>query len=284
MRTVCTYFFIFVLYSFGGWVLETLLYILRDKTFVNRGFLFGPVCPIYGTGAVLCTAVLYNRVDNIFLLFLCGMALCGSLEYVTHFLMEKIFHAMWWDYSSRRFNINGRVYLNGLLQYGAGTVLIIKVFQPLVFKLTDVIPNTVLYIICFILYTILIVDIATTASDLKDTVKSIKTFQSIIMAEAQKGINLTDEKMSEIVETAKENVYAGEMLAKLKEKNAVLKRIKRKYPNFTLKKYKDILDIILDKPQPNKARTDLKLYGTADTIPEAEKTDAQGNEEIQTED
>lgn len=265
-------------------MLETLLYILRDKTFVNRGFLFGPVCPIYGTGAVLCTAVLYNRVDNIFLLFLCGMALCGSLEYVTHFLMEKIFHAMWWDYSSRRFNINGRVYLNGLLQFGAGTVLIIKVFQPLVFKLTDVIPNTVLYIICFILYTILIVDIATTASDLKDTVKSIKTFQSIIMAEAQKGINLTDEKMSEIVETAKENVYAGEMLAKLKEKNAVLKRIKRKYPNFTLKKYKDILDIILDKPQPNKARTDLKLYGTADTIPEAEKTDAQGNEEIQTED
>lgn len=161
MRTVCTYFFIFVLYSFGGWVLETLLYILRDKTFVNRGFLFGPVCPIYGTGAVLCTALLYNRVDNIFLLFLCGMALCGSLEYVTHFLMEKIFHAMWWDYSSRRFNINGRVYLNGLLQFGAGTVLIIKVFQPLVFKLTDVIPNTVLYIICFILYTILIVDIAT---------------------------------------------------------------------------------------------------------------------------
>lgn len=68
---------------------------------------------------------------------------------------------MWWDYSSRRFNINGRVYLNGLLQFGAGTVLIIKVFQPLVFKLTDVIPNTVLYIICFILYTILIVDIAT---------------------------------------------------------------------------------------------------------------------------
>ena len=117
---VCRYFFWFLIYSFLGWLSETLLYMLRDGKVVKRGFLFGPLCPIYGFGAGLCIMLLYGRVHNVFYVFLLGMLLTSTLEYLTHFFMEKIFHAMWWDYSNRRFNIRGRIYLKGCLLFGAG--------------------------------------------------------------------------------------------------------------------------------------------------------------------
>ena len=269
IESVCKYFFVFMLYSVAGWIMETLLFLIRDKKVVKRGFLFGPVCPIYGSGAVLCTLVLYGRVNNIFLIFIYGLLLCGALEYITHFLMEKIFHAMWWDYSSRRFNIKGRVYLNGLLEFGLGAVLIVKVFQPLVFKLIDAMPSSVMFAICFVLYSLLIFDLATTISDLKDSVKFLKLVQSEIIGVTQKGVDQGEE----LLEHGRSNIKDSELLKKAAEfikNDTVIKRIKHKYPNFTLKNYKYILDIITDKPQEDKARTDIKLYGTADSIPDAE--------------
>ena len=269
IKTLCAYFFTFMLYSIIGWVMETCLFLIRDKKAVKRGFLFGPVCPIYGSGAVLCTAVLYGRVSNIFLVFIFGLLLCGGLEYITHFLMEKCFHAMWWDYSSRRFNIKGRVYLNGLLEFGLGAVLIVKVFQPLVFKLIDVMPPSVLYIICFVLYSLLIFDLATTISDLKDSVKFLKLVQSEILDVTQKGVELGEER----IENRKDNIKESELNKKLTEyikNDTVIKRVKEKYPNFTIEKYKHIIDIITDKPQEEKARKDIKLYGTAESKPNPE--------------
>ena len=270
IKTICAYFFTFMIYSIVGWLMETILFLFRDKMAVKRGFLFGPVCPIYGTGAVLCTAILYGRVNNIFLIFLFGLLLCGGLEYITHFLMEKCFHAMWWDYSSRRFNIKGRVYLNGLLEFGLGAVLIVKVFQPLVFKLIDIMPESVLYIICFVLYSILIFDLATTISDLKDSVKFLKLVQSEILDVTQKGVDQGEE----LIEKRKDNLKDSELNKKLTEfikNDTVIKRIKEKYPNFTIEKYKHIFEIIADKPQEDKARKDIKLYGTADSKPDPDE-------------
>ena len=272
VKILAEYFFTFVIYSVFGWILETCLFLIRDKKVVKRGFLFGPVCPIYGSGAVLCTLVLYCRVKNIFLVFLFGLLLCGTLEYITHFLMEKIFHAMWWDYSSRRFNIKGRVYLNGLLEFGLGAVLIVKVFQPLVFKLLDIMPPSVLYAICFVLYSLLVFDLATTISDLKDSVKFLKLVQSEIIGVTQKGVDHSEE----LLEHGRSNLKESELTKKTAEfikNDTVIKRIKERYPDFTLKKYKYILDFITDKPQEDKARKDIKLYGTADSIPEAQSDD-----------
>ena len=266
VKILAEYFFTFVIYSVFGWILETCLFLIRDKKVVKRGFLFGPVCPIYGTGAVLCTAVLYGRVNNIFLIFVFGLLLCGGLEYITHFLMEKFFHAMWWDYSSRRFNIKGRVYLNGLLEFGLGSVLIVKMTQPLVFKLIDIIPPELLYLICFILYSILIFDLATTISDIKDSVRFLKMAQNEIIELTQKGVDFGEENLENIKESLKDNEIIKNAREYIKN-DTVLARIKQNYPNFTLKKYKHIIDIILDKPQEEKARKDIKLYGTADSIP-----------------
>jgi len=270
LNTLCSYFFTFMLYSILGWVMETCLFLIRDKKAVKRGFLFGPVCPIYGSGAVLCTAVLYGRVNNVFLVFLFGLLLCGALEYITHFLMEKLFHAMWWDYSSRRFNIKGRVYLNGLLEFGLGAVLIVKVFQPLVFRLIDIMPQAVLYWICFALYSILIFDLATTISDLKDSVKFLKLIQGEILDVTQKGVDSGEERL----EKRRDNLKESELTKKVSDfikNDTVIKRIKERYPNFTLKNYKYILDFITDKPQEEKARKDIKLYGTAESKPKAEE-------------
>lgn len=271
--TICRYFFWFELYSIAGWIMETLLYIIRDRKFVKRGFLFGPLCPIYGTGAVILTALFYGKITNIFLIFILGLLLCGTLEYTTHFVMEKLFHAMWWDYSSRRFNIKGRVYLNGLLIFGAGSVLIVKVIQPFVVKLTDAIPNNVIYIICFVLYSVTIIDLCLTISDLKNIVKSLKVAQFFILSNVQKGIDVTDEAVKELIKNTKETEVIKNISDKFQNKNSLMQRIYKKYPNFTLQKYKHILDIILDKPQKENERKDIKLYGTADSLPNADEAD-----------
>ena len=274
LNIICAYFFTFVIYSVAGWVLETLLYLIRDKKVVKRGFLFGPVCPIYGTGAVLCTAVLYGRVNNVFLVFVFGLLLCGSLEYVTHFVLEKMFHAMWWDYSSRRFNIKGRVYLNGLLIFGLGAVLIVKVLQPLVFRLIDIIPDNVMYTLCFVLYSIFIIDLSGTVSDLKGVFSTIKHIQNTMITETQKGVDLTREQVQELNSRIAENEFVSKTIISMQNDNKLVERIRRIFPDSKLEKYKYVWDIIMDKPQEENARKDIKLYGTADTIPDdKENTD-----------
>ena len=247
--------------------METLLFLVRDKKVVKRGFLFGPVCPIYGCGAVLCTAVLYGRVNNIFLVFLFGLLLCGTLEYLTHFILEKLFHAMWWDYSSRRFNIKGRVYLNGLLIFGLGSVLIVKVLQPLVFHLIDMIEQNVLYVLCFILYSLFLIDLVGTVSDLKGVFESIKHIQNLMITGTQKGVDLTREQVQELNARALENETIARTIHHLQSENKLVGRIKTVFPNFQMEKYKYIWDIIMDKPIEENARKDIKLYGTAESIP-----------------
>lgn len=265
--TICKYFFWFVLYSFGGWVVETLLYIIRDKKVVKRGFLFGPVCPIYGVAAIICNVLLYGRVNNVFIVFIIGFFLTGLIEYITHFVMEKLFHAMWWDYSNRRLNLNGRVYLKGLVIFGLGVDLIVFVIQPFVVKLTDLLDDNVLYIICFAVYSVLIVDLSATISDLKGTIKAIKNFQSEAIGKTQKGIDLTSEQL----EIMKSEIQNSPVFKKAISENKILKRIKQRYPDFTLTKYKYIIDLINDPPMEEKSRNDIKLYGTADSIPEKEE-------------
>ena len=266
MYKICTCFFIFMIFSVCGWAVETLLYVFRDKKFVKRGFLFGPLCPIYGTGALICFFVLYNRVDSILLIFIYGTVLCGLLEYITHFLMEKIFHAMWWDYSNRRFNIHGRVYLKGLLLFGVGCVLIVKILLPGALKIVALMNENVLYIICFTLYSLLLLDIATTVADLKGSVTILKKLLNSGISAGQHGIDITDKKLNEFAESIKETEFVSEIINSINNEKSVLSRIKRKHSDFSIKKYKPILDIIFDKPQENKARKDIKLYGTGEQI------------------
>lgn len=104
-------FWIFFLYAFLGWCTEVSYAALVTGTFVNRGFLNGPVCPVYGFGAVIVLNCLTPLADNLLLLFLGSVALTSALEWFTGFVLEKLFHQRWWDYSDEPFNLSGYVCL-----------------------------------------------------------------------------------------------------------------------------------------------------------------------------
>lgn len=121
----------FIGYSIAGWTYESILVSAASRRWVNRGFLNGPLCPIYGVGAVLAVLLL-GGIANPVVVFLAAAGGASVLEYVTSWAMEQLFHARWWDYSRRRFNIQGRVCLLGAVVFGAAGVLIVKVAQPVV--------------------------------------------------------------------------------------------------------------------------------------------------------
>lgn len=124
---------LFFIYSVAGWVTEVFLKFLEYKRFINRGFLIGPYCPIYGAGAVLITVggKLLSPVDRTWAMsFLIAFVLCGLLEYMTSYILEKYFHARWWDYTERPMNLHGRVWIGNLILFGIGGVFILNVFNP----------------------------------------------------------------------------------------------------------------------------------------------------------
>ena len=125
---------LFFAYALLGWCIEVTLKYFQFHRFINRGFLTGPWLPIYGSGAVLITlavdglAPLESSVGTTFAL---SFVLCGTVEYLTSFVMEKRFHARWWDYSQKPMNLHGRVWIGNLILFGLGGVLIIEILNPL---------------------------------------------------------------------------------------------------------------------------------------------------------
>lgn len=130
MLTVAKYFSIFYIYSFLGWAMETTKNLIETKKFVNRGFLIGPYCPIYGFGIVAITALLTKYINDVPVMFCMSLLICGVLEYYTSLVMEKVFKARWWDYTNRKFNINGRVCLENLIIFGIAGVVLVKYANP----------------------------------------------------------------------------------------------------------------------------------------------------------
>lgn len=133
-------FYFFMIYSVMGWVFETCLVSVTNKQFVNRGFLNGPFCPIYGVGASLVYLLLTPLGDHYIILYFCGMLLTTAVEYMTAAIMEALFHTKWWDYSDRRYHIKGRVCLSVSILWGFFSIIMLKIFQPIVLRFVDKIP------------------------------------------------------------------------------------------------------------------------------------------------
>ncbi len=151
------YFLWFILYSIIGWTYEVVLFLFTEKKFVNRGFLNGPYCPIYGYGALLVTITL-SSIENILWLFLVGAVLTCTLEYLTSYAMEKLFNARWWDYSNMKCNINGRICLLGAAAFGTMTVLAVKVIHPFVAGVTDMVSVEWIHISAAVTFVIFLTD------------------------------------------------------------------------------------------------------------------------------
>lgn len=130
MNTVLNFIIYFFIYSLMGWFLEVGSKFVTTGKFVNRGFLIGPICPIYGYCMVLLTLLIGTGDKDILSIFLKSILVCSLIEYGTSYIMEKVFKARWWDYSNNRFNINGRVCLETMLPFGIMGTLALYFLQP----------------------------------------------------------------------------------------------------------------------------------------------------------
>lgn len=177
MLVFCKYFLLFMLYSFFGWVIEMIVCTIADKKVVNRGFLIGPYCPIYGCGCLLIILLLRKYYNDGLVLFIMSVLLCSVLEYFTSYIMEKLFNARWWDYSDRKFNINGRICLETLVLFGILGLLLVYIINPFFTGLIEMMNNIVLIVVASVILVMYVVDICVSLkviSGFKKVARTIK--------------------------------------------------------------------------------------------------------------
>jgi len=136
----------FFIFGFAGWIMEVMLKFRQYHRFINRGFLTGPILPIYGFGVILITIVVGNLASvesGVVMTFALSLMICGIVEYLTSFALEKIFHARWWDYSQRPMNLHGRVWIGNLALFGLAGVAIIHIVNPILFPALNRVPAPV---------------------------------------------------------------------------------------------------------------------------------------------
>ena len=153
---------LFFIYAFLGWCTEVCYAALVTGRFVNRGFLNGPLCPIYGFGVVLVLLCLEPLRSSLPLLFLGSVALTSLLEWLTGFLLEKLFHQRWWDYSNEPFNLGGYICLRFSIGWGLACLFVVKLVHPSVLFLIRIIPRPLGWALLAVLCAALAVDLAAT--------------------------------------------------------------------------------------------------------------------------
>lgn len=232
------YFLIFIILSFCGYIAEVVYCSILCKRFVNRGFLFGPVCPIYGVGGLLIIILLNKYNSDPLIVFLVGMLITSVIEYYTSYLLEKLFHNKWWDYSNRKDSINGRVCLKNSLLFGIGSLAIIYIAYPLINKLLGYLSNRMIIILGSILLIIFIIDI------IFSSFIAYNLRHRIIIAE-----ELKEEKLK-MLPIILEKKYSDE-IAKLK---IVRNRLLKAFPNIASnqKNELDLIQKVQNKQQKKK--------------------------------
>lgn len=159
MHQLSVWFIYFIIYSIMGWIAETIYCSVLERHFVERGFLRGPLCPIYGTGAVIILWLLQPYVDSWILLFVIGFFLTSALEYLTSYAMEKVFKMRWWDYSKHFLNINGRVCLLNSTMFGILVLILVKGIHPWIEQRIASLPNQLLYLFVLAFASALLIDL-----------------------------------------------------------------------------------------------------------------------------
>lgn len=222
MAMIETYFLWFLVYSFVGWVFETIVCSVAQKRFVIRGFLNGPYCPIYGFGGIF-NLLLLGKINNPFLIFLAAFFLTGILEYITSWGLEKLFHARWWDYSDKKFNIKGRVYLKGGLTFALLSLLQLKFLQPLVATYTAMVSANIRSFIALILLIGFLVDVVYTVTKLAELNQLLRNTPLLLG------------------ETAVKKLYE-KINGKYYKINSQIKRTIKSFPRLKSVHYNDFLD------------------------------------------
>lgn len=232
MYKVFIYIAMFLIYSFLGWIMEVIVTYPNYKKFVNRGFLIGPVVPIYGSGAMLITLLLSRYEKEPITLFFMAVIVCSFLEYLTSYFMEKIFKTRWWDYSNESFNVNGRICLKNMIAFGLLALLAIYVTNPFIVNILEKIDPFLLKVIVSILSVLFLTDLVISAI----IIYSIKGI----------GLNLAKDSTEEISKKVKEVILSkgiftrriGNAFPNFQVNEKILKRLETKKEEYRKKKQK----------------------------------------------
>ena len=203
---------LFFCYSVAGWCMEVTLKYIQFHRFINRGFLIGPYCPIYGSGAVVVTVLVGGTIGDgagYAETFLASFVMCGALEYFVSWYMEKLFHARWWDYSQKPMNLHGRIWIGNLILFGLGGVAIVKWIDPPLMAGIQKLPEWLLYTFAIAIAVIMV----------SDNIASHIAFNLV-----KKEIDGVDADDSEEISTKVRQL--------LKEDPILLRRIGDAYPNL----------------------------------------------------
>ena len=269
MYYLILYFFV---YGFLGWCTEVAFAACKERKFVNRGFLNGPICPIYGIGVGIVVQFLTPYKENLVLLYIASVVMVTALEWVTGFILEKIFHNKWWDYSSMPLNLNGYVCLLFSLVWGMACVLIVKILHPLIHKALDFLPEFVGWT-CIVLFGVtLFVDLYVTVTDILKMNRKLAKMNEIatelhrisdeigenIYEDVTEALELKEEMADRLKERAAEfherrkdlSEDMREQIIELRKhyrelilrNPAHMKRIIRAFPKLESRKYKDALE------------------------------------------
>lgn len=274
MENIIKYILLFFFYSAAGWCLETTYCSIGEKRFINRGFLTGPLCPIYGTAALVLIILIYNPFkDNVLVVFLLGIVLCDIVEFFTSLIMEKLFAARWWDYTYELFNLSGRICLKHSLYWGVISIAFVKVIHPAVDNLYSKINGDyIIYILIGVLavFTADVINAVIKAADIRklqlklsgliDTLSSefisIKETVGEKYDSVQSAIEKQGDKLSEIKLQIEDVVYELDqrLTRKSKKKDKNKKSISsrflynnpflEKYTRNKLKKLNDLISVI----------------------------------------
>lgn len=201
---------IFIIYAFIGWCTEVSYAALDRGIFVNRGFLNGPYCPIYGCGVVIVVAVLTPLKENLLILFIGSFLLTSILEYITGYLLEKVFHNQWWDYSDKPFNIHGYICLKFSIYWGLACTFIMDVLHPIIYKGITLMPHIPGVILLCIIMTVFFVDCGITVATILKFNKRLKVMDEM----AERIHKLSDEIGENIYENVTDIVEKSEEFQK----------------------------------------------------------------------
>lgn len=212
LDTVCMLVLEFFLFSVLGWCMEVALKAIQYHRFINRGFLIGPYCPIYGFGVTVVTVLvggLIGRHGTVGETFLAGFVLCGALEYFTSWYMEKLFHARWWDYSRKPMNLHGRIWIGNLILFGAASVVIVRWIDPPLFRLLGRLPPFWLHLLALAVPVLLLADY---------------TVSHVLMTLVKKEIDCQEGDNTEEISRRVREL--------LRDRNLLLRRIQSAYPEM----------------------------------------------------
>lgn len=235
--TIVYYITYLIIYSFAGWILESVCKTIDQKKWVNSGFLNGPFCPIYGFGAIIMLLCLNFLKEKTILLFSAGFFILSVWEYLVGVLLEKVFKTKYWDYSRLKFNIHGRICLKNSLFWGVLGVLFIRYMHPFIERYIKILPINLL------LYVDIVIGIAIIV-DLVFSILAITNFETMV------------KKINELGENIKE---------KVKE----LKELNDKNRSRVEKKSIENIETIIQELKINQAKLKIRIYKRANRLKKA---------------